>query len=246
MLPCSTCKCITDATQRWLDFYSVGVKPICPDCHQKRISKYCPRRHTSAGTLMHGKNRRTSRAKELRLRAFRKLLIEQHLATHGGCQQCGYVNKDSLEWHHVNPSTKLANVSEASTMKGIMTERAKCILLCRMCHAIETHKRFPGPSSTSPKLQERLRAYINDAKRKAGQCTICKRSKDLHEHPYAFEWDHVEPSTKFMSVSLLAILCANTNIIDQELAKCRLLCGNCHMSVTRVQQRQYLVKDQMA
>jgi hypothetical protein len=54
-----------------------------------------------------------------------------------GCMECGERDPDLLVYHHVNPLTKLYNVS---SMKGyndkiIMEEINKCVVLCLIHHA---------------------------------------------------------------------------------------------------------------
>ena len=56
-----------------------------------------------------------------------------------GCAKCGYKeNPDILHYHHINPDTKIANVSRMvgknHSMQRIMAEIEKCELLCITCH----------------------------------------------------------------------------------------------------------------
>ena len=49
-----------------------------------------------------------------------------------------------LEFDHVNPSTKLFNVGDASSvpsMAALISEAEKCDLVCSNCHKIREHKR---------------------------------------------------------------------------------------------------------
>lgn len=52
----------------------------------------------------------------------------------GKCIKCG--TKKRLEFDHIDPSTKLFNISECGgrTWKSFITEVEKCQLLCRPCH----------------------------------------------------------------------------------------------------------------
>lgn len=54
------------------------------------------------------------------------------------CERCG--SKYRLQWHHVDPTTKLFNISAArrlrKTPKETEAERAKCVLLCHLCHQV--------------------------------------------------------------------------------------------------------------
>lgn len=70
----------------------------------------------------------------------RKALIEA-LKIDAGCFDCGY--KDyacALQFHHIDPTTKLTNVSKMynRALKVIQEEIHKCILLCANCHSVRT------------------------------------------------------------------------------------------------------------
>jgi transposase len=57
----------------------------------------------------------------------------------GRCQLCGYDScVAALEFHHVDPSTKLFTVAAGGLTRSLMKVRAeakKCVLLCANCHA---------------------------------------------------------------------------------------------------------------
>ncbi len=60
------------------------------------------------------------------------------------CECCGYDRiPQAIEFHHVDPSTKVANVSDMVyndySIKTILKEIRKCVALCVLCHAEETH-----------------------------------------------------------------------------------------------------------
>ena len=65
-----------------------------------------------------------------------------------GCFHCGYKdNPVALQFHHVDPSTKIENVSTIrrsswSQWKKIKAEIRKWIVLCANCHSIETQERY--------------------------------------------------------------------------------------------------------
>ncbi len=52
----------------------------------------------------------------------------------GKCTTCGSV--DELEFHHIDPNTKSFNVSVgwSRSLHVVLSEIAKCKLLCRKCH----------------------------------------------------------------------------------------------------------------
>tara|TARA_R110002096_G_C14425924_1_gene709525 strand:- start:48 stop:545 length:498 start_codon:yes stop_codon:yes gene_type:complete len=61
------------------------------------------------------------------------------------CESCGYDRvPQAIEFHHVKPSTKVGNVSDMvydmNSIKTILKEIKKCVALCVLCHAEETHQ----------------------------------------------------------------------------------------------------------
>jgi 5-methylcytosine-specific restriction endonuclease McrA len=53
-------------------------------------------------------------------------------------------------------------------------------------------------------------------------CASC----GYNSHPYALEFDHIDPATKRMKIS--DMYCYSWKRVKVELAKCQVLCGNCH------------------
>lgn len=56
----------------------------------------------------------------------------------GECQECGYDrNKNSLEFHHTDPSQKDVTISDARSysFETMKKELKKCVLLCVRCHS---------------------------------------------------------------------------------------------------------------
>ena len=63
-------------------------------------------------------------------------LIDIYLA--GGCRCCGEERKECLEFHHIDPKTKEANISELVnspySIDKLKHELLKCTVLCANCH----------------------------------------------------------------------------------------------------------------
>lgn len=54
-----------------------------------------------------------------------------------GCTDCGSIDINRLQFHHVDPSTKaftLGNTAEARDLEAIIAEIRKCVVLCDPCH----------------------------------------------------------------------------------------------------------------
>jgi AcrR family transcriptional regulator len=58
----------------------------------------------------------------------------------GCCQRCGFAEHPAaLQFHHVDPATKLFSLSAAGISRSLERARAearKCVLLCSNCHAL--------------------------------------------------------------------------------------------------------------
>ena len=60
----------------------------------------------------------------------------------GSCRDCGLKVTDrnfvAFAWDHIDPTTKVSEVSALRSIKAIELEVTKCVLLCHNCHAIKT------------------------------------------------------------------------------------------------------------
>jgi hypothetical protein len=55
----------------------------------------------------------------------------------------------------------------------------------------------------------------------------CRDCGGLYAH-YVMDFDHIDPKTKLERVSRLANQSISAKRIKEEIAKCNLLCSNCH------------------
>lgn len=69
-------------------------------------------------------------------RKIKAMLVEE---AGGRCRVCGYERcMGALEFHHLDPATKLLDVSRYGvtvSLEAARSEAAKCVLLCSNCHA---------------------------------------------------------------------------------------------------------------
>lgn len=73
------------------------------------------------------------------------------------CIQCGERRKYVIDFHHIDPDTKLYNINKvvkAQSWDALNAELKKCICLCRNCHQ-EFHY-FYGSAATKADLLEYL------------------------------------------------------------------------------------------
>jgi hypothetical protein len=195
--------------------------------------------------------RNARRAADPRRAVLRKLLDAFQARP---CVDCGgneYIEADHLPWL----SKKVKAVSEfkfwvCHGVDAYKAELNKCDPRCVMCHRIvshlrglktKVHRELLGQYSQSPKaVRERKAKARNDKynrkrKREAGGCAICGLACRAGEES-AFDWDHIDRSTKRKTVSGLVCRTYSIKTIRKEInEKCRLLCAVCHRGHTKVQ-----------
>ena len=76
-------------------------------------------------------------------------------------------------------------------------------------------------------LRENKQTYINTTKITIGTCTDCGFNCN-ESNFYLFDFDHIDPSEKFKSVSQLSSYTRKK--IDAEIKICQLRCAKCHIS----------------
>lgn len=86
------------------------------------------------------------------------------------CVECG--STADIQFHHVDPTTKVANISDKLSRWSIdrlLSELAKCVLLCRSCHTKEheaahgSERRFRDGCQCDPCMvnhKKRTREYM--------------------------------------------------------------------------------------
>jgi hypothetical protein len=156
--------------------------------------------------------RRDSRIAEIRA------LKEQQACVVCHTQYPSYV----LDYDHRDPFQKEFDISDA--VKGhvawsrILKEIEKCDLLCACCHRLRTQK----PATTYEFRKKRVSnlQYVSALK----TTTPCQDCGGLFA-ACQLDFDHVR-GTKTNSISKL--MDADRETLDQELAKCEIVCANCH------------------
>lgn len=92
--------------------------------------------HNANGSKWHNEHREQHNAvRRLRRARFVAFVREQKVGK--VCVQCGEANIDRLHFHHVDPTTRCFVIGHGydHDEKIILAEIAKCVLLCRSCHA---------------------------------------------------------------------------------------------------------------
>ena len=172
------------------------------------------RRKRNAKTYRSLKKRRRRRKAEL-------------VAAHGGhCIDCGYSGPPAIfEFHHRDPSTKSFTLGEFSgALEQLLREAEKCDLLCPNCHRIR-HAALEA-ASLDPVVVHRRRRKLKAVSHMGSTCYACGR-----DGPAAmFEFHHWNADEKDFGLSESGIPHSWSRVIA-ELAKCVMLCANCHREV---------------
>jgi hypothetical protein len=122
-----------------------------------------------------------------------------------------------MEYDHVRGSKRWALGKMSNHRREAVSEElAKCELVCCACHRIRSHTR--RGDSKIPKVQE-FRLWLNAIK--SNPCTDC----GLTLHHTAMDFDHVR-GEKASEVSQMWSW--GRHRVIEEIAKCELVCANCH------------------
>lgn len=114
---------------------------------------------------------------------------------------------------------------------------------CKKCQAVygKTHylansaKYKKSSKNANPSLKRRNSIWVH-AQKVGKPCTDCHRKFPA----ICMDFDHVDSRNKEYCVSVLVATCASIKRIMMEIAKCELVCSNCHRIRTykRLHQRQ--------
>ena len=107
--------------------------------------------------------------------------------------------------------------------------------MCKPCKRVYDREHYANKSQENKDRKVSLqkqrhienRQYMYDYL-KTHPCVTCGESD-----PVVLEFDHIDQSTKLLAVSLMADY--SLSKIKEEIAKCRVLCANCHKRHTAIQ-----------
>lgn len=113
-------------------------------------------------------------------RSNRLLEMKQRLG--GKCVKCGSVK--SLEFDHIDPSTKFSTITKAQLLDGplenLITEVDKCQLLCSPCHKLKTRLNREITSGGQNKILNPKHGTQVMYGREKCRCFKCKEWKRLY------------------------------------------------------------------
>jgi len=158
------------------------------------------------------------------------------------CEDCGGVFRPhQMDFDHRTPAGKsfrlTAGVAMLASRDRLDAEIRKCDIVCANCHRVRTQRRRPidrlgDQARTASRELERKRRYwktqarmLDDLKRRA--CADCHRRFPV----CAMDFDHRDPKDKRYTVSRMIGRAGNGRIMA-EVAKCDIVCANCHRDRT--------------
>lgn len=152
------------------------------------------------------------------------------------CADCGSrFLAYQMDFDHREPTLKSFQLTAGRAMlksrAALLIEVRKCDIVCANCHRIRTREahleRIPGTVGTSRYLERKREAWRTHArlldKLRDVPCRDCGRRFP----PCAMDFDHREPDAKKYTVTRM-IGRAGTARILAEVAKCDIVCTNCH------------------
>ena len=161
----------------------------------------------------------------------------------GPCLDCRLVfAPHQMDFDHRDPAIKSFRLSEGRAMlrsrATLLAEVAKCDVVCANCHRIRTRNAHAGrlmaaepPSSPSRGLDVRRARWRAQAglldDLRAAPCADCGGSFP----PCAMDFDHRPDEHKLFGVTRM-IGRSGTPRILAEVAKCDIVCANCHRART--------------
>ena len=160
------------------------------------------------------------------------------------CMDCGGVfPPHAMDFDHRDRSQKRFNVAGRSLLRKrqvVLQEVAKCDIVCANCHRVRTYAAFEEGTLRPPVRdrlpdtpeRERARTKFRDLWRaqsellrafRATPCMDCSKTFPW----YVIEFDHRDPEQKIGGVTRMAGRVTLARLLD-EVAKCDIVCANCH------------------
>lgn len=174
----------------------------------------------------------------------------EEIKTRNVCAICGETDPHTFQFDHVGPKKK--GIARYGTINSIMVEIENTRILCANCHAVVTQDQRREILSQTPnaiRLRRKiatLEAHVNPIKLQRG-CEYVSNGKVCGhvnlEYPQTLTFDHLDRNTKINAVSNMIRNRVSLEKIKTEIAKCRVLCQNCHQRWTRIQMGYHKYKD---
>ena len=160
------------------------------------------------------------------------------------CQDCGGTFSPwVMDFDHRDPRAKSFSLAAGKVLlkarAELLEEIAKCDIVCANCHAVRTYEWVKANKATLGWFTVGVSARIDEkreyskahtellAKLRDVPCLDCRRRFPF----YVMQFDHRDATEKRYTVSQM-ISRAGTKTILAEVAKCDIVCANCHRDRT--------------
>ena len=158
----------------------------------------------------------------------RKHMKVQLVSARGGrCVDCGYAAlRSALEFHHRDASGKDFAVSSfGGPWAALLAEAEKCDLVCANCHRVR-HAAADALIDAGAVVKYRRNTKLRTVRHMGAACAGCGRGG----HPSIFDFHHLDAREKAFGIGQDGIP-RRWSKVAAELAKCVMLCANCHREV---------------
>ncbi|MDQ2950788.1 MAG: hypothetical protein M3R54_00835 [Chloroflexota bacterium] len=131
----------------------------------------------------------------------------------------------ALEFHHRDPAAKSFPLGGFSgSQRRFEIEALKCDLICANCH--RNRHALEDDKSGAKQVEFRRRTKLRAVRLHGATCYAC----DGGFPPPVFEFHHWDGKTKEFGVAARGVTRPWDDVVS-ELAKCVMLCANCHREV---------------
>ncbi|MEK7863493.1 MAG: hypothetical protein AAB295_09545, partial [Chloroflexota bacterium] len=209
---------------------SLYRRRFCLDCSPfgtHHTSRMPPGGLIGAELAEHRRRKRNAKAYRYQ-RKRRKVVKVELVSAHGGrCVDCGYAaSVAALDFHHRVASEKDFAISAfGGSWQKLRAEAQKCDLVCATCHRLR-HAIEDAGVEGGPVVEHRRARKARAVAFMGGECHGCGRDGP----PAVFDFHHWDPATKSFGIGQDGIP-RRWSKIAAELAKCVMLCANCHREV---------------
>jgi hypothetical protein len=180
-----------------------------------------------------------------RQRAAAELLNELRRVPCADCRGC--FPPHVMDFDHRDPRTKSFALSGKCQLKSkevLLREVAKCDVVCANCHRLRTQCQRASFVWSWPKGGQSPRLLAKTASR-LHQVELLRRLRSVScldcggSFPaFVMDFDHRDPRTKRAPVMHMPGRASDRRILE-EVAKCDVVCSNCHRNRTFVRRHQY-------
>ena len=156
------------------------------------------------------------------------------------CADCQQVlQPHQMDFDHREPTLKAFRLTSGRAMlksrAALLDEARKCDVVCANCHRIRTlvqHRRLDRSMGGASQYLERKRQHWR------WQAELLSELRDVpcadcgHRYPpHVMDFDHRDPGAKGATVTRMIGRAGTARILD-EVAKCDIVCANCHRART--------------